>query len=71
MWIALFIFCNPIEGCMAITFDDQKPYYETKEICEQYTEDKSDFVVAKLKEKNVPGVLYYKCEKSTGEDKWL
>ena len=71
MWVALFIFCNPIEGCLAVSFDDQKQHYETEQACEQYTETKSDFVVAKLKENGIPGILYYKCEKDTGDGKWL
>ena len=71
MWVALFIFCNPIEGCMAVTFDDQKKYYETEKACEEYTENKSDYVVKVLSEKGVPGTLHYKCEQSEGKDKWL
>ena len=71
MWIALFVFCNPIEGCMAVTFDDQQPSYATQQACEEYTEKKSDFVVKVLGEKGVPGILHYKCEKSEGEGKWL
>jgi hypothetical protein len=38
MWVALFIFCTAIEGCTAVTFDDQKPKLL------QYTEEKSDLV---------------------------
>ena len=71
MWVALFIFCNPIEGCMAVTFDDQKKYYETEKACDTYVEAKSDFVVEKLREHGVPGILHYKCEESQGEGKWL
>lgn len=56
---------------MAVTFDDQKPYYETKQACEEYTENKSDFVVEKLGEKGIPGILHYKCEESKDEGKWL
>jgi hypothetical protein len=61
MWVALFIFCNPIEGCMAVTFDDQKPYYQTQQICEEYTEKKSDLVYEKLVEHNIPGSIHYQC----------
>lgn len=64
MWVALFIFCNPIEGCMAVSFDDQQPYYETEKICDDYVEAKSDFVVEKLREHGVPGILHYKCEQT-------
>jgi hypothetical protein len=61
MWVALFIFCNPIEGCMAVTFDDQQPYYETQQICDAYTEKKSDLVYEKLAEHGIPGSIHYQC----------
>ena len=68
MWVALFIFCNPIEGCMAVTFDDQK-LYQTKEICEAYTEEKAELVITTLAKYNAPGSIHYQCEK---DDKtWL
>jgi hypothetical protein len=68
MWVALFIFCTAIEGCMAVTFDDQKPYYKTKEICQQYTEEKSDLVYEKLMEHNIPGSIRYQCVQKDTKD---
>ena len=65
MWIALFIFCNAYEGCMAVTFEDQKKY-ETKEICTAYTEEKSELVIETLRKYNVPGSIHYDC-KQDGE----
>jgi len=56
---------------VAVTFDDQQPSYATQQACEEYTENKSDYVVKVLSEKGVPGILHYKCEQSEGEGKWL
>lgn len=53
---------------MAVTFDDQKPYYETKKICEQYTEEKSDLVYEKLMEHNIPGSIRYQCVQKDTKD---
>jgi len=64
MWIALFMFCNPIEGCMAVTFDDQT-MFETKEQCETYTEKKSDLVIDTLRKYNAPGSIHYDCKEDT------
>lgn len=61
MWVALFVFCNPIEGCTAVTFDDQQPYYESEKVCNTYVEKKSELVHAKMLELSIPGTLYYKC----------
>ena len=69
MWIALFIFCNVYEGCMAVTFDDQKQGYETKEICEAYTEKKSELVIETLRKYNVPGSIHSDCKKDNKN--WL
>lgn len=53
---------------MAITFDDQK-LYQTKEICEAYTEEKAELVITTLAKYNAPGSIHYQCEK---DDKpWL
>ena len=65
MWVALFIFCNAYEGCMAVTFDDQTKY-QTKQACEQYTEKKADLVISVLEKYNVPGSIHYDC-KQDGE----
>ena len=65
MWVALFIFCNPIEGCMAVTFDDQQPSYATQQACEEYTEKKSDLVIDTLRKYNAPGSIHYDCKEDT------
>ena len=66
MWIAKFIFCTMLEGCMAVTFDDQTSF-ATQEECELYTESKSDLVVETMGKHGVAGKIYYDCEyKETG-----
>ena len=53
---------------MAVTFEDQKKY-ETKEICNAYTEEKSDLVIETLRKHNVPGSIHYECKKDDTD--WL
>ena len=54
---------------MAVTFDDQKQGYETKEICEAYTEKKSELVIETLRKYNVPGSIHSDCKKDNKN--WL
>ena len=68
MWVALFIFCNPFEGCMPVTFNDQR-LFQTKEECEVYTEEKSDLVIATLEKYNVPGSIRYDCKQD--DKSWI
>jgi hypothetical protein len=54
-----------IEGCVAVTFDDQTDFL-TKIECEAYTEQKSDLVAKVMGEKGVVGGIYYDCERKDG-----
>ena len=61
MWIASFVFCTMMQGCVAVTFDDQREFVTEAE-CETYTEQKSDLVVEKMDEKLIVGKIYYGCK---------
>ena len=65
MWIANFVFCTMIEGCVAVTFDDQTDFL-TKAECEAYTEKKSDLVKNTMEKHGVVGAIYYDCERKDG-----
>ena len=65
MWIAKFIFCTVIDGCVAVTFDDQTDFLTQYE-CELYTEEKSDLVAKVMGEKGIVGGIYYDCEQEDG-----
>ena len=65
MWIAEFVFCAMLDGCVAVTFDDQTDFL-TQDECELYTEQKSDFVTKIMGEKGVVGSIYYDCEQKDG-----
>jgi len=61
MWIAKFIFCTMLDGCSAVTFDDQLDFAAKTE-CEAYTEQKALLVAEKMNEYNVFGKMYYGCD---------
>ena len=61
MWTANFVFCAALQGCLAVTFDDQTDFL-TKSDCEEYAERKSDLVVEKMNEKLIVGKIYYGCK---------
>jgi len=61
MWIANFVLCTMMQGCVAVTFDDQREFVTEAE-CDEYTEQKSDLVVEKMDEKLIVGKIYYDCE---------
>ena len=65
MWIAKFIFCTVIDGCVAVTFDDQTDFL-TQDECELYIEEKSDLVAKVMGEKGIVGGIYYDCEQEDG-----
>jgi hypothetical protein len=66
MWIANFVFCTMIDGCVAVTFDDQTDFVKESE-CEAYTEQKADLVKNTMEERGIVGAIYYVCEfKSDG-----
>jgi hypothetical protein len=50
-----------MQGCVAVTFDDQREFVTEAE-CETYTEQKSDLVVEKMDEKLIVGKIYYGCK---------
>jgi hypothetical protein len=61
MWIANFVFCTMLDGCVAVTFDDQRKF-ATEAECELYTEQKSDLVMNTMEERGIVGAIYYACE---------
>jgi hypothetical protein len=50
-----------MQGCVAVTFDDQREFVTEAE-CDEYTEQKSDLTVEKMNEKLIVGKIYYGCE---------
>ena len=55
-----------MEGCVAVTFNDQREFVTEAE-CDEYTEQKSDLVVATMNEKGIIGEIFYDCKfKSDG-----
>jgi hypothetical protein len=64
MWIAKFVVCTMVEGCMPVRFEDQYPFYRQQD-CEIYTELKSDLFVSKMNEYGLTGVIYYDCVEET------
>jgi hypothetical protein len=65
MWIAKFVFCTMMEGCVAVTFDDQTDF-ATQDECELYTEEKSDLVKNTMEARGIVGAIYYDCEQIDG-----
>ena len=61
MWIANFVLCTMMQGCVAVKFDDQREFVTEAE-CEEYAEQKADLVVEKMGERNIVGKIYYGCE---------
>ena len=61
MWVANFVFCTMMGGCVAVTFNDQREFVTEAE-CDEYTEQKSDLVVAKMNEKGIIGEIFYDCK---------
>jgi len=50
-----------MQGCVAVTFDDQREFVTEAE-CDEYTEQKSDLAVEKMNEKLIVGKIYYGCK---------
>jgi hypothetical protein len=61
MWVAQFLLCTIMGGCLFIEFDDQREF-ATKTECEAYSEQKTDLVVEVLPQYGQTGVIYYNCE---------
>ena len=62
MWVASFVFCTMLQGCVAVTFDDQREFV-TEAKCNEYTEEKSDLVVEKMNDRAIVGKIYYGCKR--------
>lgn len=62
MWIANFVLCTMLQGCVAVKFDDQREF-ATENECETYAEQKSDLVVEKMNERTIVGKIYYGCKR--------
>ena len=68
MWVAEFVFCTVLQGCIGVVFNDQTNF-ATKNECEAYTEQKSDLVVKTMDKYGQIGKIYYDCKQQEGRVK--
>ena len=68
MWVAEFVFCTVLQGCIGVVSNDQTNF-ATKNECEAYTEQKSDLVVKTMDKYGQIGKIYYDCKQQEGRVK--